>query len=219
MPETIVVNENSNEINKKNLKYITLTFCYVFIAYYFLINGRAIFPNWTDAETNEIFIYLVGVVAFLTVAIPLGSKLNLKYQSKLIDVITNFSLAFPIFWIAFIIIKDAGLWFQNITPIQASLIIPTVFFQVCIVASSEEIIFRGTIFPLLSKINVVLGVVLTSILFALFHLNAYGGNIFSIAIALLMGLLLALLYMKFNIGTAIAFHAVYNLMILGALII
>jgi len=219
MSETIVINSNSNEINKKNLKYITLTFCYVFIAFYFLINGRAIFPHWSASETNSIFIYLVGVTAFLTVAIPLSSKMNLKYQSKTIDIITNFCISAPIFWMAFILIKDSGLWFQNITPLPAYLIIPTIVFQVIIVGSSEEIIFRGTIFPLIAKINVIVAVLLTSLAFAFFHYASYAGSLTAMGVALIMGLILNLLYMKFNIGTAIAFHSFYNLIILGALII
>lgn len=219
MSETIIIDANANEINKKNLKYITLTFCYVFIAFYFLINGRALFPNWSANETSSIFIYLVGVTAFLTVSIPLGSRLNLKYQSKTIDVITNFSLAFPVFWMAFILIRDSGIWFQNISPLPMYLIVPTIVFQVFVVAASEELIFRGTIFPLLAKINVVIAILLTSIFFALFHLGAYGGDIPALVVALGIGMILALLYMKFNIGAAIAFHSVYNLIILGALVI
>jgi membrane protease YdiL (CAAX protease family) len=221
MTETTVINGNSdaNAINKKNLKYITFIFCYVFIAFYFLINGRAIFPYWSGTETNSIFIYLVGVIAFLTVAIPLSSKLNQKYQSKTVDILTNFSLAFPVFWMIFILIKDSGLWFQNVSPLPAYLIIPTIVFQVCIVAASEEIIFRGTIFPLVAKINVILSVFLTSIAFALFHVGAYSGDLTAMMIAFIMGLILVALYMKFNIGTAIAFHSVYNLMIVGALVI
>ncbi|MBE3085799.1 MAG: CPBP family intramembrane metalloprotease [Bacteroidetes bacterium] len=223
MSETTVVNNDSNAItiNKKNLKYITFMFCYVFIAFYFLINGRALFPNWSANDTSSIFIYLVGVVAFLTVSIPFSSKLNLneKYQSKTLAIITNFSLAFPIFWMIFILIKDSGFWFQNISPLPVYLIIPTTIFQIFVVAASEEIIFRGTIFPLIAKVNVIIAIFLTSIFFAIFHFGAYGGNIFAIYTTFLIGLILVILYIKFNIGASIAFHAVYNLIVVGALVI
>jgi len=219
MTETIVVSDISNEVNKKSLKYITLTFCYALFAFYFLINGRALFPSWTANETNSIFIYLIGVTAFLTVSIPLGTKINLKNQVKLIDIITNFSLAFPIFWIFFLLLKDAGIWFQGIHSIAPQLILPMVVFQVFIIGSSEELIFRGTIFPLLAKINVTIAIFLSSALFALFHFSAYGGNVMSVIVAFAIGIILVLLYIYFNIGTAIAFHSVYNLVIIGALII
>lgn len=219
MSETIIVNEFSNEINKKNLKYITLTFCYVLLAFYFLINGRALFPHWTANETNSIFIYLIGVTAFLTVTIPLGNQLNLKYQTKLVDIITSFSFGCVIFWSAFILLRGAGLWFQNVNSLPVYLILPTVVFQVFIVAASEEIIFRGTIFPLLSKISMVLAVLLSSVFFALFHFGAYGGNVMSVLVAFAIGVLLVLLYIYFNIGAAIAFHAMYNLVIVGALVV
>jgi len=89
-------------------------------------------------------------------------------------------------------------------------------FQIVIVATSEEIIFRGALLRYFMVFGWIPAYVVSSVLFGLFHYAAYGGNISSIIIAIFIGWILALLAHKWNLGAAIGFHAAYNGFVLGA---
>ncbi len=74
-------------------------------------------------------------------------------------------------------------------------------------ALGEETLFRGALTPRF-------GILFSSLLFALVHSN-YGITL-STLVVLLLGILLAVLRLRYNTTTAMATHAIYN-MSLGAL--
>jgi len=201
-----------NAYLKKNIKYITLSIVYAIFVFWMLLNGEAFLGYWDSNWTYSILFYLVGVSIFLGIA----EKLPVDLKKPVSDSFFGFLIAFTLFTVIFFAIAQSGLYFQNIVPLPPNMVIPTIIFQVGIVAASEEIIFRGVIFRLFHKINPYFGYFGSSILFALFHWAAYGGSYPLLLIAFAHGIILALLTKYFNIGVAIGYHAALNCLILGA---
>jgi len=197
---------------KKKAKYITFAVVYAIFAFWLLLNGEAALGYWEANWTYSILVYLVGVSIFLSIA----EKLPIDMKRPASDSIFGFFIAFPLFTVIFFVVAQSGLYFQNIIPLPTGMVIPTIVYTVGIVAVSEEIIFRGVIFRLLHKINPYVGYLGSSALFAVFHFAAYGGNYSVMLIAFAIGLILAYLTERFNLGVAVGFHAAYNCFILGA---
>jgi membrane protease YdiL (CAAX protease family) len=216
MSETVVINEASNKVNLKNFKYFFALFpCYVLVTFALYVNGGAVFPGWGAAESSQTLIYLVGVTAFGMASIPFRLKYRMDEKVTLGKQLVTFCFAFIFFFIVFFLLKATGLWFQNVASLSKGLVLQMLVFQVLIVGTSEETIFRGTIYPWLSKVNVVLGVLVTSLIFAVFHYAAYQGSLAATGVAFLLGVIMNLLYIRFNIGASIAFHSMYNVSTLG----
>ena len=197
---------------KKKAKYITLAIVYAIFVFWFLINGEGVLEYWEPNWTYSILFYMVGVAIFLSIA----EKLPIDLKKPASESIYGFLIAFPLFTVIFWCIAQSGLYFQGIAPLPPHMVIPILIFQIGIVSASEEIIFRGVVFRLLHKINPYLGYLGSSALFAAFHWSAYGGSYQLIFIAFAMGLILAYLTEKYNIGVACGFHAAYNCFLLGA---
>ena len=197
---------------KKKAKYITLALAYVIFAFWFLLNGEGALGYWDSGWTYSILLYLLGVVAFLAIA----EKLPDDLKKPISDSVYGFLIAFPLFTVIFWCIAQSGLYFQDITPLPAYMVIPVIIYEVGIVAASEEIIFRGVIFRLFHKINPYLGYFGSSALFAVFHWAAYGGSYPALLFAFAMGIFLALMTKYFNLGVAVGCHAAINCIILGA---
>jgi len=196
---------------RKKAKYITLGIAYAIFAFWMLLNGEAFLGYWEESWTFSILFYLLGVTAFLGIA----EKLPIDLKKPVSDSIFGFLIAFPLFTIIFFVIAQSGLYFQGIVPLPPHMVIPMLVYQIGIVACSEEIIFRGSIFRLLHKINPYLGYFGSSAIFAGFHFAAYGGSYQLMLIAFAMGIILAFLTEKYNIGVSIGFHAAYNCFLSG----
>ena len=197
---------------KKKAKYITLSIVYTIFVFWMLLNGEAFLGYWESSWTFSILFYLLGVTAFLSVA----EKLPVDLKKPVSDSIFGFLIAFPLFTVIFFVIAQSGLYFQGIVPLPSHMVVPTIIYQVGIVAASEEIIFRGVIFRLFHKINPYLGYFGSSALFAVFHWAAYGGSYPALLFAFAMGIFLALMTKYFNLGVAVGCHAAINCIILGA---
>ena len=197
---------------KKKAKYVTFAIAYAIFAFWMLLNGEAFLGHWEGNWTLSILFYMVGVTIFLSIAEKLPTDLN----KPVMDSFLGFLIGFPLFTVAFWLIAQSGLYFQDITPLPQYMVVPNMIFQAGIVATSEEIIFRGVIFRLFYKINSYAGYFVSSALFAGFHYAPYGGSVSLMFIAFALGLILAYLTERFNIGAAIGFHAAWNCFVVGA---
>lgn len=85
-------------------------------------------------------------------------------------------------------------------------------FGFVIQGSGEEIIFRGWMFQVIgARYKPWLGVLITTILFSLLHLNNTGANLFSIINLMLVSILLILFVIKDgSIWAACAWHTAWN---------
>lgn len=102
-------------------------------------------------------------------------------------------------------------------PIARDMFWPTVILQVAVVATSEELMFRGV---LLERF----GIIISSLLFAIWHIAAYSLKFYDVStisittlipffVAFMMGVILATIVRqkKFGLPSSIAVHASYNL--------
>lgn len=195
------------------------------LAIFFWINGPAFFEAWGQENSNVITAYLMMMVVFILWA-QKETRQHLKMPLK---------KAVPGFFIGMI----ATFLFMNllmfggiISPPVFDMVAfwPTVLIQICIVATVEEIIFRGVFLE-------YTGIIVSSILFAAWHSYAYNFiwhqgdwssfNWGSMVIVFGIGVLLAIIVenskdierkkkIELGLPATIAIHATYNLCVLGA---
>lgn len=91
----------------------------------------------------------------------------------------------------------------------------TVFFIIVVAPIIEEMIFRGLMLPVISEFtgNVVLGVLFTAVIFAVFHYGVYGLSIINMLWLIILAIMLGFLtvYTE-SIVPAIILHMVNNTM-------
>jgi len=207
------------EKEKRKLRNFTLLIVYAIFGMYFLINGSAHFTQWDESWTLNTIIYLVGVSIFLTASekLPRSAEkyIDKEFEKPLWENLLGFSWMFPLATIVFIVVKDLGLFFTDVSVMPNHLILATVVYQLIIVCTSEEIIFRGIIFRFLYQYHWIIAWVGSATLFAVFHFAAYGGNIGQMVLAFLIGLVLAWTADRFNIGVGLGFHFAWNMFVLG----
>lgn len=201
------------------IRTMSLVFILILIELYFLVNGEAHFENWSGANTQIITIYILMVVTFM---IFHGRETEREMNVPIVQGTINFVMFFiATYFLMLLITTLSG---SSISPMDKSLFWPSVILQVCVIATSEELMFRGV---LLEKF----GILLSSFLFALWHSYAYGIQYYDLAsidlvviipfiIAFLMGIILAFIVKRqeFGLPSAIAVHACYNLFVSGAFV-
>ncbi len=134
------------------------------------------------------------------------------------------------FWLTFFIVLllyGAALGFEFGTTPRSALF-STILLQVLFVAPSEELAFRliipNYLLTLFRKKYWIFALIIAQLAFALFHLSAYGGNVASLAIAFIIGMVWVLSMRvklggrELGIGFTIGSHACYNLILTGILV-
>jgi len=198
-------------IKKTNRIFII---AYAIFIYYFLINGRALLPYFDDSWISATIFYMIGVSMTLNAVEDLPDKIRVHWKDVSIGFIVMFLLCTVVIFAA---LRDLNIIFVGIVPMKGYQVISHLVFQIGIVATAEELIFRGAIVSELEKHTAPIGVYLiSSFLFSIFHLAAYGPNISSLFIIFIFGLILCYLTRKMNIGWAIGLHAAWNLFLIGA---
>lgn len=205
---------------EKNLGKITILIIYSLVVFYFMVNGEGLFSEWGTGWTFNAIIYVVGVALFLSVTDELPKELKTSFYLNLIYfcVASSLSIAF------LLLIKDLGFLFNNIAPMSPDTILPNLVFQLVVVASSEEIIFRGIIFGYLYdrfklRSERVYGWMIpyfgSALIFSSFHYAVYGLDIANMATIFIMGLIFAYCVERWGIGTSIGIHWIWNCMAIG----
>ena len=205
---------------EKNIGKITILIIYSFIAFYFLINAEGLFSAWETNWTFNAIIYMLGVTLFLTVTDELPKEL----KSPLVINIKYFTIASLVTLVLLLVIQDFGLMFNNVNPMPYNLIPANMTFQLVIVASSEEIIFRGIIFGYLydhfklrsdKTYGWIIPYVGSAFIFASFHYAVYGLNLVNMSIVFVMGLIFAYMVDRWGIGASIGTHWIWNCIAIG----
>jgi len=179
---------------------------------FFYINGEAIFKeNWNPVWENLILIYIVLTIAFIV----FSARQPKPIKTTIPIFVINFVLGFVITWIILLALLRIGI-IKVTSPALVGAFIPTLIFHCLIVAPSEEIIFRGVLFP-------TVGIIPSSFAFAFFHLAVYSGGVLSIAIiipfviAFLVGIIYCFITKQYGIGMAIGSHSAWNGVMTGIL--
>ncbi len=205
---------------EKNLGKVTLLILYSIVAFYFLINGEKLFSSWETNWTVNAIIYILGVTLFLSVLDELPKEL----KSSASDNIKYFCISAIITLILLLVVRDFGLMFQNINPMPYHLVLPNLAFQLVIVATSEEIIFRGVIFGYLYdrfklRSEKTYGWIIpyfgSALIFTLFHYAVYGLDIVNMSMIFAMGLVFAYAVDRWSLGASIGVHWIWNCMAIG----
>ena len=202
----------------QRLGRIPFVFVLLLIALFFWVNGPAFFPAWDDTY-GLIIMYYIGM--FVVFYIFSTTATERKMDAPISIGSYQFVFGFIVSYIFFAILVYTGL----LTPgtMATALVIPTLILQFCVVAPAEELMFRGVLLE-------YTGIVVQAGIFALWHSYAYGilwynlgvtAGIASLALAFVFGLVLGYLARlpAFGLPGVIAIHAVYNCIILGALVI
>lgn len=195
---------------KRKQQYVAFGLVYTIIAFAILINAETLFDYWDSSWTYTTLFYMVGVAIFLASA----EKLPEDLRKPAIHSIYGFLLATPAFMLGFIGLQQAGILVVGYR-MPVYLLLPTFVYQLCIVATSEEIIFRAALFRALHKIRWYLAYIGSSLIFGFFHWAAYGGNVQLVLFAVVMGFIFAIIADKINLGVAISLHFVWNAGLLG----
>jgi membrane protease YdiL (CAAX protease family) len=204
--------------SKAYQRMANLPFLFVLIAIeiYFLVNGKAHFENWDTTYGNLIMVYLIMTIVFIVWS---GRKTQEQMRRPLKNSVAAFAMCFIGTYIVLFFLSLTGA--IKAGTLDSSLFWQTVLVQVCVVACSEELMFRGVMLEFF-------GVIVSSILFAVWHTYAYGIIYYNLALtdpsviiafifAFVMGLIFAMVAKQRNFGLSgsIAIHGMYNCFILG----
>ena len=195
---------------KRKQQYIAFGLVYAIIVFYFLTNGEKLFEYWDSSWTYSTLFYMSGVAIFLAAA----EKLPDDLRKPAVQSIYGFLIATPAFMLGFIALQQAGILAPS-ARMPAYLILPVFAYQLCIVAASEEIIFRVAIFRSLYRIRWYVAYIGSSLLFGFFHWAAYQGDVSSVFFAVVMGFIFAILADQINLGVAISAHFCWNAGVMG----
>ena len=198
---------------QRKQQYVALGLVYAVISFYFLTNGETLFEYWDSSWTYTTLFYMVGVAIFLASA----EKLPEDLRKPAFNSIYGFLFATPAFMIGFVVLQEAGILIIS-SRMPVYLLLSTFVFQLFIVATSEELIFRVAVFRALHRVKWYVAYLGSSLLFGSFHWAAYGGNVNSIMFAVLMGLVFCYLADQINLGVAISAHFVWNFGLMGGLL-
>jgi len=202
-------------------RFASLPFLFILIGIevYFYINGKAHFSNWDSSYGHLIQAYLIMTIIFLLWA---GRNTQEQLRKPLKDSVLAFVMFFIGTYIILLLVSATG-FLKVGSPLSHELFWPTVIVQVCVVATAEELMFRGVILELM-------GVIISAIVFAAWHMYAYqiiwyqanfaSMNWGAVIFAFVMGLILALVAKRkeWGLPATIGIHASYNLFVAGAFV-
>ena len=192
-------------------------FALVLVWIYFWINGPAHFPNWSDSYSPLMLTYLGMTVLFLFFA-------KRQTEVELQNPISRSMVIFTMFFIATLLLLSTVslLGLYSHPEFDQSLFWPTFIIQIFVVATAEELMFRGVLLP-------YVGVVLQGAAFALWHAYAYQIiyydltwatlNYPAVIMAFVMGILLGIIAKdkRFGLPACIALHGSFNLWSTGCI--
>lgn len=192
-------------------------FALVLVWIYFWVNGPAHFPNWSESYSPLMLTYLGMTVLFLFFA---KRQTETQIQSPISRSMISFSMFFIITLLFLSTVSLLGLYSHP--EFDQSLFWPTFIIQIFVVATAEELMFRGVLLP-------YIGVILQAVLFAAWHAYAYQIIYYNLTwetlnwpaalMAFVMGVLLGIIAKdkRFGLPATIAIHGVFNAWSLGAL--
>jgi membrane protease YdiL (CAAX protease family) len=198
------------------IAYFPFIFALIMIEVYFWINGPAHFTDWSSTYADTILIYLGMTLVFLFWS---GRRTQEQMRTPLRVAMPTFVMFFIGTYLVLFFFHLFGIFAPG--SLEPELFWQTVFLQVCVVATSEELMFRGVVLELTN-------IPVSAAAFALWHAWAYGiryydlswagANYGAIIFAFIIGILLAYVakQKQFGLPAVIAIHASYNLFVIGA---
>jgi len=198
---------------------IPFIFILLAIEVYFFVNGSAVFKNWNESYGQLIMAYIVMTLIFLGFA-------KIKTNKEIRQPISKAAFSFVAFFMITWVLLTALVFAKILTPTVSdlSLFWPSLVLQICVVAASEELMFRGVLLS-------YLGIFITAIAFAIWHAWAYQITFYSLSwttfnwsallIAFIMGIILGYVAKnkQWGLPACVGLHSCWNLCLLGILTI
>ena len=218
---TITSELNKIVIQFERLGTTPLIWILILLQFAFLIIMRPLFPEyWNAGWTSVVMIYILITFIYYKISREIPEEYEITHTT-LQDGMLLFPVGFMGFYFFLLILKQFGLFPSPNIP--AGVLISNVILQCIVIAPSEEIMFRGAIYHGLKWKTRArwLSIILSSIMFSVFHLGVSGWNInWSLLItAFLMGCLFCVMTDRFGLVIPMAFHACWNSVAVGLQII
>jgi len=201
----------------KLLSMIPFVFVLLLIALFLYINGPSLFPYWNQNHSNMIMIYVVMMMVFYVWA---KKQTLTELRLPVNHVMFSFTTFFLLTWLIMYALIQGGVVVVA-SDFNMDLFWQTVLLQICVVATAEEMMFRGVL-------QAHVGIFFQAIAFAVWHSYAYNiiwyNGVFNwgaLLWAFTMGIILGYVAKnkEWGLGGSIAIHSCVNLMLLGVLMI
>lgn len=214
---------------------IPFLFGLIGIEIFVFVNGASVFPQWDTGYQSVILAYLVMTCAF-GLFIFIKSRQMARTREELGVHLSTGSFSFAVGFFVTIILMAILVKAQVVvvdTSFPKSIYFETVLIQICVVATSEELMFRGVFLDIFGSRKWT-GIITTSILFAVWHSYAYQivwyqfdwstFNIGAVIIAFVFSVILSLISRNpaseqkvGGLPATIGIHGAWNLCIIGAI--
>ena len=194
----------------------TIAIPLMFIMIVLWLNGKALWGAYWEEGTALAYIIMFGFVF----SVSQKNYLTWLNQLKLGDGIRNFWIGFMLMFAGMIGLDYALGGSIGGASISSIAVWPAIAITALFVAPVEESIFRGVLreyFKGWKLWYLPLGVIITSILFAITHYAVYGGATNSMIWAFAIGCVFYYMATWRGVPTSTGAHTAYNLFVLGIL--
>lgn len=207
----------------RRLSNASLAVPLMFVMLFLWLNGTALWGAYWESSTAMAYLLMFAIVFAVG-----KNQLIWLTKLKLSEGTKNFLIGFVLMFAGLIAINQFILK-GNLSgnSIASAAVYPSIAITALFVAPVEETIFRGVLKDYFQnwRFIIPLGLILTSVLFAITHYAVYGGQVMSLWWAVVMGgvfyvitdLKLGKTQGKLGVPAAIGAHTCYNLFILGIL--
>lgn len=189
---------------------LSFTLVWVAAVLFLLFNAGSIYGDDAARQTTVLTIYLLSITFVFTQTGARNPLIGISVAEFVVTFVIF--LAFAVATIKFIVPVEP-------TPaVLTAASVGVILTHALVVAIGEELIFRYGFPSLLPFLRPMVAQTISAVAFGFFHWQAYGGNLGSVTVAILMGLVfgaITVLYPRRGLIGVMGVHAGYNLTVLG----
>ena len=193
----------------------------------FVAGGYLFGPEWPHDGALLYILMVLGALAlaqYTASTVPAAERR--EYWDRLVPTapvlqgLAHWAVGFMVTWALILVLFEVVLGYDW-PLIASSTALVMLYFTAFFVAPSEEVLFRGVL-PNLNVERYVLGripliLILSQVVFALFHIAAYGGVGSPMVVTFGLGLIWVFIARRLSLYATMGSHAAYNLCVLGVL--
>lgn len=203
----------------KNIEVLSrarFTIIVAFITIFLFINASAVYGASAEVFRGAILTYLI----FQAVIVAVPDVYLRPEERTLAGGMINFFLGFLVTGVILTLLVSISKLIEfllTVAPVggvtDIGLVASFGFFHGFVVAYTEELAFRGVLMSAFGS----QGLIISSILFGIFHWVAYSGSLVAVIFAIVLGLVFGVLARRFGVLFAAGAHTAYNMLAMGLL--